>query len=109
MARFGIDDAAPTVKRVTEAERTLPVTAEADVIVAGGGIAGVAAAIAAARNGASVCLLEKSYGLGGLATLGNVTVYLPICDGMGRQVMGGLAEELLHLSVAGLKRDNSPA
>ena len=109
MARFGVDDVVPPVNQVTEAERSLPVTAEADVVVAGGGIAGVAAAIAAARNGASVCLLEKSYGLGGLATLGNVTVHLPICDGMGRQVMGGLAEELLHLSVADLRCENSPA
>ncbi|MGA1196334.1 MAG: FAD-dependent oxidoreductase [Candidatus Latescibacterota bacterium] len=97
------------MKHVIEAERALPLSGAYDVVVAGGGIAGVAAAIAGVRNGASVCLLEKAFGLGGLATLGNVIVYLPICDGMGRQVMGGLAEELLHLSVADLKRDNSPA
>ncbi len=92
-----------------EAERALTVTGGYDVVVAGGGIAGVAAAVGAARQGASVCLLEKAFGLGGLATLGNVIVYLPICDGMGRQVMGGLAEELLHLSVADLRQDNSAA
>lgn len=97
------------VKEITEGARPLPVVDRADVIVAGGGIAGVAAAVAAARNGARVCLLEKAFGLGGLATLGNVTVYLPICDGMGRQVMGGLAEELLHLSVRDLQKDNSAA
>ncbi|MDA0711319.1 MAG: FAD-dependent oxidoreductase [bacterium] len=97
------------VNHVTESARELPVASAWDVVVAGGGIAGVAAAAAAARNGASVCLLEKAFGLGGLATLGNVIVYLPICDGMGRQVMGGLAEELLHLSVADLKRDNPSA
>ena len=97
------------MKHVVEAERALPLSGAYDVVVAGGGIAGVAAAIAGVRNGASVCLLEKAFGLGGVATLGNVIVYLPICDGMGRQVMGGLAEELLHLSVADLKRDNSPA
>jgi len=93
--------------KVVEAERSLPVVGAYDVVVAGGGIAGVAAAVAAARAGASVCLLERAFGLGGLATLGNVIVYLPICDGMGRQVMGGLAEELLHLSVADLTRDHS--
>jgi hypothetical protein len=78
-------------------------------VVAGGGIAGVAAAVAAARNGASVCLLERSFALGGLATLGNVIVWLPLCDGRGRQVIAGLPEELLKLSVADLRRDNPPA
>ena len=97
------------MKQVIEKERALTVSGAYDVVVAGGGIAGAAAAVAAARAGASVCLLEKAFGLGGLATLGNVIVYLPICDGMGRQVMGGLAEELLHLSVSDLKEDNSPA
>jgi len=70
-----------------------------DVIVVGGGIAGVAASISAKRNGIRVCLIEKNYSLGGLATLGNVNVYLPLCDGMGKQVIKGIAEELLLLSV----------
>jgi hypothetical protein len=70
-----------------------------DVAVVGGGVAGVAAAVAASRNGASVCLVEKMCAVGGLATLGNVTVYLPLCDGAGNQVIGGLAEEFLKLSV----------
>jgi len=63
------------VGQVVESERFLPLSGKYDVVVAGGGIAGVAAAVAAARNGASVCLLEKAFGLGGLATLGNVIVY----------------------------------
>ncbi len=84
---------------ITEPAKRLPVSGEFDVIVVGGGIAGVAAAIAAARNGADVCLLEKEFGLGGLATLGNVIKYLPLCDGLGNQVIGGLGEELLKLSV----------
>jgi hypothetical protein len=95
--------------RIHEPARELPVTGEYDVVVAGGGIAGVAAGVAAARNGASVCLLERSFGLGGLATLGNVIVWLPLCDGNGRQVIGGLAEELLKLSVADLRQDNRSA
>ena len=94
---------------LAEPARELPVVGRYDVVVAGGGIAGVAAAVAAARNGVSVCLVDKAFGLGGLATLGNVIVYLPICDGMGRQVMGGLTEELLKLSVADLSRNNPPA
>ncbi len=86
----------PTLR---EAERRLPVSGTYDVVIVGGGIAGVAAAVAAARNGASTCLLEREQGLGGLATLGNVVVYLPLCDGHGNQVIAGLGEELLKLSV----------
>jgi hypothetical protein len=37
--------------------------------------------------------------LGGLATLGLVTIYLPLCDGKGRQVVYGIGEELLRLSI----------
>jgi len=70
-----------------------------DVVVVGGGIAGVSASISAKRNGVNVCLIEKNYSLGGLATLGNVNVYLPLCDGMGNQVISGIAEELLFLSI----------
>ena len=87
---------------VHEPPRELPVAEAADVVVAGGGIGGVAAALAAARAGASVLLLERTCSLGGLATVGNVTVYLPIDDGRGRQVIGGISKELLDLSVADL-------
>ena len=72
---------------------------ECDVLVAGGGVAGIAAAMAAAREGAKVILLERSYVLGGLATSGLVTIYLPLCDGVGHQVSFGIAEELLRLSI----------
>lgn len=89
--------------------RRIPVAGRFDVVVAGGGVAGTAAAVAAARQGASVALLEKESAPGGLATLGNVTMWLPICDGRGRQVIGGLGEELLKLSVADLRRDNPTA
>ncbi len=88
-------------KTIAEPARQLPVKGEFDVVVVGGGIAGVAAALAAARAGASTALLEKEFGLGGLATLGNVVIYLPLCDGRGTQVSKGLAEELLKLSWQG--------
>jgi ribulose 1,5-bisphosphate synthetase/thiazole synthase len=70
-----------------------------DVVVCGGGIAGIAAALAAARKGAKTCLLEKEYALGGLATLGLIVIYLPLCDGDGVKMSGGIAEELLKLSL----------
>lgn len=84
---------------ITEPARQLPVIAQYDVAVVGGGVAGIAAALAAARHGASVLLVERSYMLGGLATAGLIAIYLPLCDGHGRQVSFGIAEELLRLSV----------
>lgn len=77
----------------------VPVVGEYDVIVIGGGVAGISAALAAKRLGANTLLIEKSVMLGGLATLGHVVIYLPLCDGYGRQVTGGIAEELLHVSI----------
>lgn len=76
-----------------------PVRGEYDVIVCGGGVAGVSAAMAARREGASVLLLEKAVNLGGLATVGLISWYEPICDGKGRRVMGGMPEELMELSM----------
>lgn len=83
---------------IEPAQRT-PVRRSCKTLVAGGGIAGIAAALAAARNGSKVILVEKNYLLGGLATSGLVTIYLPLCDGKGTQVSFGIAEELLRLSV----------
>ena len=50
---------------ITERERKISVCGEYDVIVAGGGIAGISAALAAARQGKKVLLLEKMFMLGG--------------------------------------------
>lgn len=50
--------------------RKIPVVDSADVVVTGGGLAGVAAALAAARAGASVILIESNGFLGGVATAG---------------------------------------
>lgn len=66
-----------------------------DVIVCGGGIAGISAALASARQGAKTCLIEKSYNLGGLATLGLIVIYLPLDDGDGVKMSSGICEELL--------------
>lgn len=85
------------------------VYASCDVLVCGGGFAGIAAALAAARQGKKVMLLEKQYMLGGLGTAGLITIYLPICDGLGHQVCFGIAEELLHLSISMGCEDRYPA
>ena len=55
---------------VQENARDVPVRAKVDVLVAGGGLAGVAAATAAARAGANTLLLEQNAFLGGVATAG---------------------------------------
>ena len=70
-----------------------------DILVAGGGVAGVAAAIASARAGMKTALIEKTIIFGGLATSGLVTPYLPLSDSRGNQVTFGIAEELLHESI----------
>lgn len=84
---------------VTEPARQTPILGNCDVAVVGGGVAGIAAALSAARAGVKAMLLEQQYALGGLATLGLITKYLPLCDGYGQQVSFGIAEELLELSV----------
>ncbi|MCR4621305.1 MAG: FAD-dependent oxidoreductase [Clostridiales bacterium] len=89
------------VKTVSIPARDVPVRGSYDVIVAGGGVAGIAAALSARRAGAGkVLLIEREFTLGGLATLGLVTIFLPLCDGRGTQVSFGIAEELLRLSVS---------
>ena len=70
-----------------------------DIIVVGGGIAGVAAAVASARQGKSTLLIEKQINLGGLATMGLISWYEPLCDGNGKQMIGGIGEELIRLAV----------
>ena len=70
-----------------------------DVVVAGAGVAGAAAALEAARGGLKTALVEKTILVGGLATAGLVNIYLPLCDGNGTLVTAGIAEEFLHLSI----------
>ena len=69
-----------------------------DCIVVGGGFAGISAALSSARNGLKTLLIEKEYELGGLATLGLINWYEPICNQNGKQLLGGIAEELLKRS-----------
>jgi hypothetical protein len=66
-----------------------------DVIVAGGGSAGIAAAIGASRAGARTLLVERGPCLGGAATLRNVVTYCGLHTEDRRQVAFGVAEEML--------------
>lgn len=78
--------------------KSIPVKKQYDVIVCGGGVAGVAAAVSAANNGFSTLLLEKSNILGGLGTLGLINLFVPMCNGRGKQIIFGLAEKWLRMS-----------
>jgi len=70
-------------------------TIDADVVVCGGGIAGAMAAVAAARGGASVVLVERYGFLGGNATAGAVAQFNSWQTASGRRVVAGLADEVV--------------
>ncbi|HTU01260.1 MAG TPA: FAD-dependent oxidoreductase, partial [Candidatus Sulfotelmatobacter sp.] len=71
---------------VLEPERKTPVVSEVDVLVCGGGFAGVAAAVCAARTGASALLVERYGYLGGLVTGGLVVTTPPLDNGINREI-----------------------
>lgn len=76
----------------------IPMVDNYDVIIVGGGIAGVSSALAAVRQGSRVLLVEKHCNVGGLATLGLISWYLPVCDGKGNLVSTGIPQELLEIA-----------
>jgi len=78
-----------------EPARDVPIIGRPDVLVVGAGSAGVAAAIAAARRGADVWLIERTGFLGGLATVGLINLLLTLDDGCGTQVVAGLCQEFV--------------
>jgi hypothetical protein len=78
------------VKTIHEPPKETPVVAETDVLVCGGGIAGVAAACWAARLGAGVMLLERYGFLGGLVTQSLVITTPPLNNGFGAEVASRL-------------------
>lgn len=66
-----------------------------DVVVAGGGPAGCAAAVAAGRAGYRSVVLEAGTRLGGMGTAGMVSSFAPMSDGR-RCVAGGIAQEIIE-------------
>jgi FAD dependent oxidoreductase len=73
--------------------------AEADVVVVGGGPAGLAASVAAARNGAKVILVERYAQLGGLASGAMVLVLDDMCNG-NEITVKGIAQEMIERMAA---------
>ena len=81
------------MKTINEASRELPVRKETDILVVGGGPAGLIAAQAAAEDGLSVTLIESRSFVGG-----NITIGLPILGFLGQkgnQIIKGLPQRFI--------------
>lgn len=76
-----------------------------DVIVVGGGPSGVCAALAAARSGSKVLIVEQYGVLGGMSTMGLVAPWMTFHDVKGNQVVKGIAQEIVEILQ---KRNMSP-
>ncbi|MBU1359659.1 MAG: FAD-dependent oxidoreductase [Gammaproteobacteria bacterium] len=87
-----------TTAVLREPARDLPVFGEFDVVVVGGGPAGIAASVSAARRGARTLLVERYGFLGGMGTAGGVTNFAGLYgkrDGEMTLLVRGVADDLL--------------
>src|SRR5277367_3279810 len=86
------------MKTIQEPAREIPVYGEYEVVVLGGGPAGIAAAVASARAGRRTLLVERYGFLGGMGTAAGVTNFCGLhanVHGEIRQVVHGIADDLL--------------
>ena len=86
------------MRTITEPARQVPVVAETEVLVLGGGPAGIAAATAAAHTGAKTMLLERYGFLGGMGTAAMVTNFCGLhasINGSVQQIVHGVADDIL--------------
>jgi hypothetical protein len=106
IAPFPVD--VPSAKivggRIVQPSRDIPLFHETDVVVVGGGPAGVAAALASARTGAKTALVERYGSLGGLFTNGLVLIIIGTAEGerygTQRFVTRGICEEFMRKAEA---------
>lgn len=90
---------------ITEAERKIPIVAKVDLLVCGGGVAGVAAAICAARNGARVLLVERYGFLGGMVTAALVITTPPLNNGINLEIYEKLMDRGAYRACTNLGND----
>lgn len=84
------------VQSVREPARDVPVVEECDICIIGGSCTGVFAAVAAARLGARVAVVENNGCFGGVATAGLVNIWHSLYDTAGeRQIIAGLTQEVI--------------
>ena len=84
------------METIREDARDIPVAHECDVCVVGGSCTGVFAALAAARLGARVAIVEQNGYFGGMATGALVNVWHSMFDTVGeRQIIGGMTAEAI--------------
>ena len=81
---------------MSEGGAALAQVIRADVAIVGGGMAGVAAALSAARLGADTVLVERGGFLGGAATAGAVSQFVGWHTRAGRKVIRGIADDILE-------------
>ncbi|MGA2285090.1 MAG: FAD-dependent oxidoreductase, partial [Dehalococcoidia bacterium] len=96
------------MKTIAEPKREIEVLREAEVVVVGGGPAGIGAALASGRNGADTVLIDRFGSLGGLQTQGNNSTFTFVDP----ELHGGIIQEILaRLSDAGAtqRMDEMPA
>ena len=103
-----------TTESVSVSATSIPVVAESDVVVVGGGPAGISAAVSAARNGASTTLVERYAYLGGLASGGMVLVLDDMHNDVEISVRGLAMEIIERMHARGLcvyppQEDRDPA
>ena len=87
------------MKTIIEPAREIELAAETEILIIGGGPAGIAAATAAARCGARVMLLEKYGFLGGMGTAAMVTNFCGLhanINGSVQQIVRGVADDILE-------------
>jgi hypothetical protein len=83
------------MKTIREEARDIKIFSETDVLVAGGGPAGIAAAVASARTGAKTTLLERYGHLGGMSTGGLVILIPFMSSGTRERQIAGICQEII--------------
>lgn len=96
------------MKTVLEPQKEVPVLSEAEVIVVGGGPAGIGAALASARTGAQTVLIDRCGSLGGLQTQGNNSIFAFVDPGLHSGIIMEILERLVKAG-ASKSEENVPA